>query len=66
MKRYTQRFFQAFDIQSHELLVDGILSACLAADLIPEVNLSSLRQQLPEPMPAVGRDGDTQNWEATP
>lgn len=52
VKRYTQRYFKSFDIQSHEMLIDQILSACLTADLIPEVNLSSLRQQLPEPMPA--------------
>jgi histidinol-phosphatase (PHP family) len=52
VKRYTQRFFKTFDVQAHEMLIDQILSACLTADLVPEVNLSSLRQQLPEPMPA--------------
>ncbi len=52
VKRYTQRFFRRFDVRSHADLVDEILRACLEADLVPEVNLSSLRQDLPEPMPA--------------
>lgn len=52
VKRYTQRFFKAFDVRPHAGLIDEILGACLEADLIPEINLSSLRQQLPEPMPA--------------
>lgn len=51
-KRYTQRWFKAFDIRSHADLIDEILRACLEAELVPEVNLSSLRQDLPEPMPA--------------
>jgi histidinol-phosphatase (PHP family) len=52
VKRYTQRFFKSFDIRSHAGLVDEILAASIEADLVPEVNLSSLRQQLSEPMPA--------------
>lgn len=52
VKRYTQRYFQTFDIRSHADLVDEILLACLEADLVPEVNLSTLRQSLPEPSPA--------------
>jgi len=52
VKRYTQRYFGTYDIASHADLVDAILRACLEADLIPEVNLSSLFQSLPEPMPA--------------
>lgn len=51
VKRYTVRYFQQFDIRSHADLVDEILRACLASDLVPEVNLSTLRQQLPEPSP---------------
>jgi histidinol-phosphatase (PHP family) len=52
VKRYTQRFFKSFEVRSQRELIDEILRACLAADLVPEVNLSSLRQGLPEPMPA--------------
>lgn len=52
VKRYTQRFFQSFDIRPHRELIDEILRTCLEADLVPEVNLSSLRQSLPEPMPS--------------
>jgi len=52
VKRYTQRYFNQFDIRSHSDLVDEILQTCLEADLVPEVNLSSRRQSLPEPMPA--------------
>jgi histidinol-phosphatase (PHP family) len=52
VKRYTQRYFHTFDIRSHRGLVDEILAACLEADLVPEVNLSTLRQSLPEPSPA--------------
>jgi histidinol-phosphatase (PHP family) len=52
VKRYTQRYFHAFDIRPHADLVDEILRVCIEAELVPEVNLSSLRQSLPEPMPA--------------
>ena len=51
VKRYTQRFFGEFDVTTHADLVDGILQACLAADLIPEINTSTLRQNLNETMP---------------
>jgi histidinol-phosphatase (PHP family) len=52
VKRYTQQYFNEFDIRPHKELVDEILRTCLEADLVPEVNLSSWRQSLPEPMPA--------------
>jgi len=58
VKRYTQRYFQTFGIETHGELVDEILRTCIEADVIPELNLSSLRQSLPEPMPpewVVGR-----------
>lgn len=51
VKRYTQRYFQAFDIRRYQEMVDEILRTCLAVDLIPEINMSSCRQSLPEPMP---------------
>ena len=52
VKRYTQRYFGTYDIRSHADLIDEILRTCLEADLIPEVNLSTLRQSLPESSPA--------------
>ena len=32
--------------------MDEILRTCIEAELVPEVNLSTLRQSLPEPTPA--------------
>ncbi|UCC30753.1 MAG: histidinol-phosphatase HisJ family protein [Phycisphaerales bacterium] len=55
VKRYTQRFFDAYDISRFDDLLDEILRTCIAADLVPEVNTSTLRQELAEPMP----DADT-------
>lgn len=52
VKRYTQRYYEQFDIRSSGDLVDEILRTCIQADLVPEVNLSTLRQSLPEPSPA--------------
>jgi histidinol-phosphatase (PHP family) len=52
VKRYTQRYFEQFDIRSCGDLVDEILRTCIEADLVPEVNLSTLLQSLPEPCPA--------------
>ena len=55
VKRYTQRFFDTHHISQFEDILDEILRTCLAADLVPEVNTSTLRQELAEPMP----DADT-------
>jgi len=52
VKRYTQRYFGTFEVRSHRDLVDEILGTCIDAELVPEVNLSTLRQSLPEPTPA--------------
>lgn len=52
VKRYTQWFHGRYDIRASAGLVDDILAGCIEADLVPEVNLSSLRQSLTEPMPA--------------
>ena len=51
VKRYTQRFFGAYDVSPHMDLIDEILATCIEADLTPEINTSSLRQGLSEPMP---------------
>lgn len=52
VKRYTQRYFSTFNVRRHHDLIDEILRTCLDASLVPEVNLSTLRQSLPEPSPA--------------
>ncbi|MFQ5589824.1 MAG: histidinol-phosphatase HisJ family protein [Phycisphaerae bacterium] len=52
VKRYTQRFLGTHDVSRFSDLIDDILCACLAADLVPEVNSSTLRQNLVDPMPA--------------
>ncbi|MHC4696740.1 MAG: histidinol-phosphatase HisJ family protein [Planctomycetota bacterium] len=55
VKRYTKRFFGTYGLALFSDLIDEILRTCLAADLVPEINTSSLRQNLEEPMPG----GDT-------
>lgn len=51
VKRYSQRFRGSFDIVACAPQVDEILKACLEADLVPEINTSTLRQGLDETMP---------------
>ncbi len=53
VKRYTQRFFGQVDVAQCDDLITEILQACLEADLTPEINTSTLRQGLDEPMPAL-------------
>jgi len=50
-KRYTQRFFQTVEVDAHRDVIDDILAACLEADIVPEINTSSLRQEVPAAMP---------------
>jgi histidinol-phosphatase (PHP family) len=52
VKRYTQRFLGTYDLSGFSDLLSDILQACLAADLTPEINTSTLRQELAEPMPS--------------
>jgi len=51
VKRYTQRFLGVSVVARFGDLLDEILATCLRADVIPEVNTSTLRQDLDEPMP---------------
>jgi histidinol-phosphatase (PHP family) len=51
VKRYTLRYYGSYDVTPCADLIDEILRTCLAADLTPEINTSSLRQGLDEPMP---------------
>ena len=51
VKRYTLRYFGGYDVSPNADLIDDILRTCLAADLTPEINTSSLRQGLSETMP---------------
>ncbi|HEY3242866.1 MAG TPA: histidinol-phosphatase HisJ family protein [Phycisphaerae bacterium] len=53
-KRYVYRFFEKPPPELDPSIVDEILRTCLEADLIPEVNTSTLRQGLDEPMPGPG------------
>lgn len=52
VKRYTHRYFGTFEVRAQRELIDEILRTCLEADLVPELNLSGLRQSLSETMPA--------------
>jgi histidinol-phosphatase (PHP family) len=54
VKRYTQRFFGEHDVEACAEIRDEILRCCIAADLTPEINTSTLRQNLDETMPNFG------------
>lgn len=51
VKRYSHRYLGSHDMSPFAGLIDEILAACVAADLTPEINTSSLRQGLSETMP---------------
>ncbi|RME40780.1 MAG: histidinol-phosphatase HisJ family protein, partial [Planctomycetota bacterium] len=53
VKRYTHRFFGTNAVEAFGDLIDEILAGCLEADLVPEINTSTLRQGLDEPMPGL-------------
>ncbi len=53
IKRYTRRFLDRVEIACYADLVDDILRTCCSADLTPEINTSTLRQKLSEPMPGL-------------
>ncbi|MEE9293949.1 MAG: histidinol-phosphatase HisJ family protein [Phycisphaerae bacterium] len=50
-KRYSNRFAGTVHIAEHIDVIDEILRACLAADIVPEINTSTLRGDLAETMP---------------
>lgn len=51
-KRYTHRMFGEVCVDAFPEITEGILQGCLAADLIPEINTSTMRrEELPDPMP---------------
>jgi histidinol-phosphatase (PHP family) len=52
VKRYTQRYYNTFDVLTYKALVDDILRAAIASDIIPEVNASGWRQEVGECFPA--------------
>lgn len=54
VKRYTQRFFGEVDVKANGELLDEILRTCLDADVVPEINTSTLRGDLDETMPGSG------------
>ena len=51
VKRYSLRYRGSYDVAPFAGLIDEILAVCVAADLAPEINTSSLRQGLGETMP---------------
>ncbi len=51
VKRYARRYWDAFDIHECEDLVDEIWRTVIAADILPEINTSTLRDRVGEPMP---------------
>lgn len=51
VKRYSLRIHGSYDVSPFADMIDEILRTCLAADLTPEINTSSLRQGLSETMP---------------
>lgn len=51
VKRYTRRFLGEYDVSPFAAEIDDILRGCLRADIIPEINTSTLRQNLTETMP---------------
>lgn len=51
-KRYTQRYWGSGDLHLEASLLEEVWQTVLAADLVPEVNTSSLRQGVGETMPA--------------
>ncbi len=52
VKRYSQRYAGGVFVAQHSDVMDEILRTCLAADLIPEINTSTLRRDsLDETMP---------------
>lgn len=54
VKRYTQRFFSKIDVGAHGDILDEILRTCIEADVVPEINTSTLRGDLGETMPGPG------------
>ncbi len=50
-KRYSDRFAGSMHIEEHMDVIEDILTTCLAADIVPEVNTSTLRNDMPDPMP---------------
>ena len=52
VKRYTQRYCKAFDVVSSSDILDEVLRTAIAAELVPEVNTSTMRDSVGETMPA--------------
>ncbi len=50
-KRYAKRYFDYEAPLDMPELIDEILHNCLAANLVPEINTSTLRNAMAEPMP---------------
>jgi len=53
VKRYTWKWFGQSEVHRFDGLTDAIIAACIDADMIPEINTSSLRRGLDETMPSL-------------
>ena len=52
VKRYTQRYWNTFDIREYTHIINEIWRTAIAANIPPEINTSTLRDSVGEPMPA--------------
>ncbi|MHC5108269.1 MAG: histidinol-phosphatase HisJ family protein [Planctomycetota bacterium] len=51
VKRYAMRWRDDYDAGFAAPLIDDILRTCLAAELVPEINTSGIRQKVGAPLP---------------
>jgi histidinol-phosphatase (PHP family) len=51
VKRYSAKYAASHHVDEHRDVVDSILAACLETGIVLEVNTSTLRKGLDEPMP---------------
>ncbi len=50
-KRYSKRFADRICVEEHPDIIDNILTCCLEADIVPEINTSTTRQGIGQSMP---------------
>ncbi len=53
VKRYSHRHHQSVYVEQNLDVIDDICRACMAADIVPEINTSTIRSGLGEPMPGL-------------
>lgn len=50
-KRYSKRFADRICVEEHTDLIEKIFTCCLEADIVPEINTSTIRQGIGQSMP---------------